>query len=106
MSEDNEDWEEEQLEFLKTLGAVEWKSAKEIDPDCVLFADVAPEDIWQGESAQCWFLSSLASLAENPSYIQGLIKEKSDTEYTCKIWSYEDHSFHHVDVNDRLPVNS
>jgi len=102
---DTEEWEQEQMEFLSTLGAVEWKSAKEIDPDCVLFADVAPEDIWQGYSCECWFLSSLASLAEHPAHVQGLIKDNGDATYTCSVYSYESQAWNHVTVTDTLPVD-
>ena len=71
------------------LGPVTWKHAKEIFGNEFFVFDqkVEPNDIKQGQLGDCWFMCSIASLAERPQLVRRLFKTPSvtpDGKYTLK----------------------
>ena len=58
--------------------AIQWRRPHEfMSGDIKVFSDtIDPNDIIQGALGDCWFLSALASLAENPHLIRRLFVTK------------------------------
>ena len=68
-----------------------WKRPSEVyGPDNYsLFNDIKPDDIKQGNCGDCYFLSSLSSIAEHPSRIQDIFLTKEVNSagcYAVRIW--------------------
>ena len=56
---------------LTQMRQVEWRRASDLFEDPQIFTDgIHPNDIKQGSLGDCYFLSCLASMAENPQRIQ------------------------------------
>lgn len=73
----------DEVDDLMDLGPVEWRRAADIpalvdaDGKLHLFAGaIEPNDIKQGQIGDCYFLSSLAALAEKPERIRKMFLEK------------------------------
>ena len=48
-----------------------------------LFDDIRPDDVQQGRCGDCYYLSSLSTLAENPKRIKDLFITKEVNEAGC-----------------------
>jgi hypothetical protein len=71
-----------------------------------LFDGIAPGDIKQGHCGDCYFLSCLSSLAEDPKKIQDifLVKKVNDAGcYAVKVWV--DGQPREVVVDDQFPYD-
>lgn len=52
---------------------IEWKRIPEIIKDAKFICDtVSPEDVFQGEIGNCYFLSAVSALAENDFRIKNI----------------------------------
>ena len=61
-----------------------WKRAGEIRPNFKLFGStIDPTDIQQGGIGDCYFVSSVASLAERPSRVRALFYNKETNDAGC-----------------------
>lgn len=55
------------------FGEVVWRRVSEITPNAVLFKDgIDPGDINQGELGDCYFLSVISSMADDPAEVKRL----------------------------------
>ena len=55
---------------------IEWKRIPEIIKDAKFICDtVSPEDVFQGEIGNCYFLSAVSALAENDFRIKNIFGE-------------------------------
>ena len=62
----------------------QWKRAGEICPNYKLFgSNIDPTDIQQGAICDCYFVSSVASLAERPSLVRALFYNKETNDAGC-----------------------
>jgi len=101
-------------DFSETAEAVEdtsaegcdWCSLNEIVPNCTVFNTVAPGDIHQGGIGDCWLVSAMASIAEYPSCVEGMIKENGGDSYAVSLYSFEDEAFIAVEVDDKVPCQN
>ena len=59
---------------IEKWGDYEWKRPSEVfgDGNFSLYDKIEPNDIKQGECGDCYFLSSLSSLAEIPNRIKSI----------------------------------
>lgn len=80
-----------------------WQSLGEMVPGCCVFNSVDPSDLHQGQIGDCWLISAMASLAEYPDCIQGLISEEGD-HYVVNLFSYAEGRFVPVEINDKVPA--
>ncbi|MCP4294663.1 MAG: hypothetical protein GY786_03560 [Proteobacteria bacterium] len=55
--------------------SLDWSKAREIFRNPEIFKKIEPTDILQGSLGDCYFLCSLASLAEYPRLIERLFEE-------------------------------
>jgi hypothetical protein len=69
-----------------------------------------PTDIHQGDLGDCYFLSTLASTAQqDPSHIQNLFVDESDGVFTVRLFVQKDDGLHHpvyVTVDKFLPLDT
>jgi calpain-15 len=72
-------------ERLKPWESYVWKRPSEVygkGKFCV-YREIRPDDIRQGACGNCYFLSSISSLAENPERIQNMFLTKEVNEAGC-----------------------
>jgi calpain-15 len=93
----------EALEGTDMDGAAEWVSLADMCPGCQIFANVDPSDLRQGQLGDCWLISAMASLAEYPEVVEGLIREEDD-HYVVNLFSFVDNAFVPVEINDKVPA--
>lgn len=68
---------------------------------------IEPNDIKQGELGDCYFLSSLAALAERPNLIQRLFSNKEISEEHCYcVWLCHDGIWEAVVLDDYFPCRN
>jgi calpain-15 len=61
---------------------IEWKTAQEIYPTVTVFdANLSPRDIHQGYLGDCYFLSAVAALAENPDRVKKLFVSHNRSKF-------------------------
>ena len=84
-----------------------WKRASEVYPNYVLFNEnIDPSDIKQGQLGDCWFLSSLAAVAEKPERIKALIYNQYANSAGCYLVKfYVNGLIKGVLVDDRFLFN-
>ena len=83
-----------------------WKRVKDIvnETPKVFFEGIDPNDIKQGALGNCWFLASIASIAENPALVKRLFITQDYNEcgfYKLKIC--KDDEWIEVVVDDYFP---
>jgi hypothetical protein len=63
----------------------EWRRPKDVygEGNFSLYDKISPEDIYQGKLGDCYFLSSLASLAEYPDRIKRIFITKEINDAGC-----------------------
>lgn len=87
-----------------------WKRPSEIHPNqaTVLYGELghpAPTGIQQGMIGDCWYLASLAALAEEPHRIEKLIANKHYSDQGIfRFQFYNMGKWHPINIDDRLPV--
>lgn len=91
-----------------TLTHLTWKRVGELFPgEKRVFDNIEPNDIKQGVLGDCYFLSSLSSLAENPPRIQRMFETAEYDPTGCyKLKMYDMGQPVQVIVDDFFPVNS
>jgi len=94
----------EALEETGKEGA-EWTSLNDMVPGARVFATVDPSDLHQGQLGDCWLISAMASLAEYPEVVKGLIREEGD-HYVVNLFSFVENAFVPVEINDKVPAQS
>lgn len=85
---------------------IQWKTAKEISRDAVLFRNIEPGDARQGGLGDCWLISSIAAVAEFPGVINHLFVDKeitTDGKYSVRIYAPETQTWEVMTVDDRIP---
>jgi len=90
------------LEGTNMEGQAEWMSLGDMVPGCQVFENVDPQDLQQGQIGDCWLISAMASLAEYPQVVHGLIREEDD-HYVVNLYSYAEGQFVPVEINDKVP---
>lgn len=55
---------------------ISWKACNEIYPNAVLYNDINPDDINQGYLGDCYLLSIISALTEQPFLIERLFEIK------------------------------
>jgi len=71
-----------------------------------LFEDICPEDIRQGHCGDCYFLSSLSSVAEFPDRIQDIFLTKEVNQSGCyAVRLVVDGEPREIVVDDRFPFD-
>jgi hypothetical protein len=88
---------------------VGWKRVTEICPGGKLFDNVHPNDIAQGVLGDCWLLAGLAALAEFPTAITNLFKQKTpspDGKYEIRIYNAPLRKWEAVVIDDMIPVDA
>ena len=70
---------------LKEWETFVWKRPKDVygKGNFELFKNIGPSDIRQGACGDCYFLSSIASLAENPDRVKGIFLNWSINKAGC-----------------------
>ena len=83
-----------------------WKRASEIFKDAVLWKDdISPNDIKQGKLGNCYYLATLASLAENPQQIKALFHQTEiNSAGVYLVYFFVNGFGSGVIVDDYLPV--
>jgi hypothetical protein len=84
----------------------EFVSADDIDADNVLFGDVDPNDLHQGQLGDCWLISAMAGVAEYPSYIENMIDDNGNGTYTVNLYSYANGSMQAYKVDNTFPAEN
>ncbi|MCQ2820705.1 MAG: calpain family cysteine protease [archaeon] len=97
------------IEYTQThSGEVEWKRASDIfkgKPYYIFEGEIEPNDIIQGELGDCYFLSSLAALAEFPYLVYDLFfYKKTHPEGYFEIKVYIDGRQRVVVIDDYFPT--
>jgi calpain-15 len=82
----------------------EWSSLADIVPGCVLFANIDPSDLHQGQLGDCWLISAMASIAEYPDTVQDLIDDNGDGTYNVHLFNYAEEAMQSIMVNDQVPT--
>ena len=69
--------------------------------------DICPSDVIQGVLGDCYFLSALAALSEEPEIIRGLFKgrQRYNRQGVYKVTLRVDGIVRDVIVDDYFPVN-
>ena len=87
--------------------SVTWRRPAELDPSrrwCVFQGTVRPGDITQGRLGDCWLLSSLAVLAENPALVHRVLgKQELSPHGVYKVRLCHHGEWKSVIVDDLLP---
>ena len=91
---------------------LEWKRPEDIgggySKDPKLFGNLGkpvPNGISQGSLGDCWFLSGVASVAENADRIYDIMKDRTYNKegiFRFKFWAKN--KWHWINIDDRLPV--
>jgi len=91
------------------IPGITWKRPKEINPDARLFVDgVSAKDVDQGRLGNCWFVASVACIAQDPLLLGKVIPEgqeygDQDTGiFLFKFWRFGE--WIEVVVDDWLPT--
>jgi len=95
----------EALQETAMDGQAQWVSLGSMVPGCCVYNSVDPSDLHQGQIGDCWLISAMASLAEYPDVVQGLIREEDD-HYVVNLFSYVENAFVPVEINDKVPAQS
>uniref|UniRef100_A0A2P2I930 Calpain family cysteine protease containing protein n=2 Tax=Hirondellea gigas TaxID=1518452 RepID=A0A2P2I930_9CRUS len=85
-----------------------WKRATEIHPpNSSLFdAGIHPTDVVQGGLGDCWFLASIACLAERPNLIKRIFKTQTvNNEGKYVLHFYKDGISKDITIDDFLPID-
>ena len=70
----------------------------------LFYQGIEPNDVRQGSLGDCWFLCSLASLAERPKLIENLfITKKSNSEGVYRIRFCKNGEWVEVTIDDYIP---
>jgi len=75
--------------------------------DVMLFNEIIPNDIAQGNTGDCWLLAAIAAYAEYPNGIQKLFESQTvaeDGQYTVKLFNFESDEWEDVTVDDLIPT--
>jgi len=89
----------------------EWRRPRDIcDDPCLFDEGSSRSDVVQGELGDCWFIASIATLAELPLYLNKVIPNKEEQSFSkdyagiflFRFWQYGD--WVDVIIDDRLPV--
>eukprot|EP00930_Biecheleria_cincta_P064007 TRINITY_DN49564_c0_g1_i1.p1 TRINITY_DN49564_c0_g1~~TRINITY_DN49564_c0_g1_i1.p1 ORF type:complete len:483 (+),score=76.74 TRINITY_DN49564_c0_g1_i1:122-1450(+) len=75
---------------------------------CVLFEDICPNDIRQGNLGNCWFMAAVASMADYPEALQSLFSSPEVSEigrYDVRIFDIEAMEWSTVTIDDHIPCN-
>ena len=84
---------------------LDWKRASEIYTDPVIFDDINPHDINQGQLGDCYLLAVLSALAEFPERIKSLFLTKEVNESGIYLMKFHINGVETmVVVDDYLPV--
>lgn len=62
---------------------VQWKRVMELCGEYKLFRGIDVDDIVQGELGDCYFLSGVTGISENPNRILKLFRTKKENKYGC-----------------------
>ena len=85
-----------------------WQRPSNLFPNTDFFLfkdDIIPNDIYQGSLGDCYFLSALAALAEQPSLIHRLFENKSINTIGCySIWLCIDGEWENIIIDDCFPA--
>lgn len=91
------------------IEGIVWKRPKEINPDARMFVDgVSAKDVDQGRLGNCWFVASVACIAQDPLLLGKVIpdgQEYSDQDtgiWLFKFWRFGE--WIEVVVDDWLPT--
>ncbi len=95
------------LGHIEGLSDVKWKRISEIIYDPVLFDSmIEPKDIIQGNLGDCYLLSALAALSENPRYIKDIFDEQAyNPNGIYAVDMRVDGEVREIIVDDYVPVN-
>ena len=85
---------------------IEWKRAKDIVKDPMLFGDkISVESLRLGEIANTYYLSALSALSQYPNLInQIFITKKKNQECVYQVSHFIDGEFQIVYIDDFVPV--
>jgi len=96
-------------EGVPKIQGIVWKRPKDINPEARLFVDgVSAKDVDQGRLGNCWFVASVACIAQDPLLLQKVIPEGqdySDTDtgiFLFRFWRFGE--WIEVVVDDWLPT--
>ena len=85
-----------------------WKRPSEVygAGNFSLFNDIKPNDIKQGNCGDCYFLSCLSSIAENPSRIKDIFLTEKVNEVGCyAVTMWVDGQKREIVVDDLFPYD-
>lgn len=91
------------------IQGIEWKRPRDINPEAKMFVDgVSAKDVDQGRLGNCWFVASVACIAQDPLLLQKVIPDGQDYGdqdsgvFLFKFWRFGE--WIEVIVDDWLPT--